>query len=573
MSKNALAARIFFEVADFLELEGVAWKPVAYRNAARSIEALDEAVEDVYARGGEKALKGIPGVGDAIAKKLAEIIETGKLKYHAELKKEFPFDMESLTGIPGIGPKKAKKLFDALGVKDRRGLRKAALARKVRGVEGFDEKTEENILRGIELVEKSAGRVPLGYVLHDVNQLIGKMKRLAPVTRIIAAGSTRRMKETIGDIDILATSSDPKGVMDAFTALPEAGHVVAKGETRSTITLKTGLNCDLRVVSEDEYGSALQYLTGSKEHSVELRKIAISRGLKLNEYGVFRGGKRVAGKTEEGVYRALGMDYIEPELRELNGEIKAAQKHELPELVGLNEIRGDFHVHSDWSDGSSPILGMAKAAGARGYEYVAITDHAGKLKIAGGLDEKGLERHSAAVEEAEKEAGGIRLLKGAEVDITKDGGLAVSAAALKRLDFVVASVHSNFNMPEKEMTARYVKAIEGKAVHAIGHPGCREIGARNAVKADFGKVYEAAAGNGVFLEINAFPTRMDLWDREIKRAKYEFGAQFVLGTDSHNEGHLRFMETGVGMARRGWAEKQDLVNSLSFKELSKKLGI
>ncbi|VVC71851.1 phosphatase YcdX [uncultured archaeon] len=572
MSKNALAARIFFDVADFLELEGVNWKPIAYRKAARSIESLDEDVEEVYSHGGEKALRGIPGVGEAIAGKLDEIIKTGKLKYHEDLKKRFPFDMESLTSIPGIWPKKAKKLFDSLGVKDRDELKKAALAHKVHGIAGFDEKTEANILRGVELVEKSKGRMPLGYAFHDIRLLVEKMKRLAPVARIIPAGSTRKMKETIGDIDILATSSSPGKVMDVFTALPEVEHVVAKGDTKSTVTLKMGLNCDLRVVSEDEYGSALQYLTGSKEHSVELRRIAISRGLKLNEYGVFRGGKRVASRTEEDVYRALGMDYIEPELRELNGEIEAAQKHSLPKLVELKDVKGDFHVHSDWSDGSNSILEMAKAASARGYEYFALTDHAGNLKIAGGLDEKGLEKHSAAVEAAEKKAGGIKILKGAEVDITKDGNLAVAKAALKKLDFVVASVHSNFNLPEKEMTARFIKAVESGAVSAIGHPSCREIGLREAVKLDFGALYESAEENGVFLEINAYPERMDLWDTEIKKAKDGFKAKFVLGTDSHSTSHLRFMETGVGMARRGWLEKKDLLNTRSFEELVDELA-
>ena len=570
--KNQIAAKIFYEIADFLEIQGVQWKPIAYRKVARTIESLSEDVEEIYKRGGVKALKEIPGVGENISKKLEEIIKTGKLAYHDRLKKEFPFDIESLTEIPGLGPKKAKKLYDALGVKNRDELKKAAEEGRVREVEGFDAKSEENILKGIAMLERTKGRVLLGYAFGEINAIIQKLKRDTPVQRISAAGSVRRMKETIGDLDILVTSTEPEKVMDYFTAMPEVERVIAKGMTKSAVVLHSGLSCDIRVVSDEEYGSALQYFTGSKEHNIALRRIALSKGMKLSEYGLFKNGKRIAGREEEEVYKALGLEWIPPELRENRGEIEAAQEGKLPELVRLEEIRGDLHIHTDWSDGANTIAEMASAAERLGYEYIAITDHAGKLKIAGGLDERRLAEHSAAVEAAEKKVS-IRLLKGAEVDINKDGSLAVSSSALKGLDFVVAAVHSNFNMEKDEMTSRIMKAMEEECVDAIAHPSCREIGSREPVKLDFDAIYQAAADTGTLLEINAYPTRLDLWDSEIKRAKEEFGTEFVIGTDSHSTDHLRFMEIGVGMARRGWLEKDDLINTRGFKAIAKKLGI
>lgn len=571
--KNQIAAKIFYEIADFLEIQGVQWKPVAYRRVARAIESLNEDVEEIYKRGGIKALKEIPGVGENISKKLEEIITTGKLSYHERLKKEFPFDIESLTEIPGLGPKKAKKLYDALKVKNREELKKAAEEGRVRKVEGFDAKSEENILKGIALLERTKGRVLLGYAFHEINSIIEKLKSKTPVRRISAAGSVRRMKETIGDLDILVTSEQPEKVMEYFTSMPEVESVIARGTTKSAVLLKSGLNCDLRVVSDEEYGSALQYFTGSKEHNIALRKIALSKGMKLSEYGLFKDGKRIAGREEEDVYKALGLQWTPPELRENWGEIEAAQKGKLPNLVQLNDIKGDFHAHTDWSDGSNTIIEIAIAAEKLGYEYLAITDHAGNLKIAGGLDEKRLAEHSAAVEAAEKNANGIRLLKGAEVDINKDGSLAVSASALDDLDFVIAAIHSNFNMPEKEMTSRVLKAMEEDCVDAIAHPSCREIGSRDPVKLDFDALYQAAVDTGTLLEINAYPTRLDLWDAEIKRAKEEFGVEFVIGTDSHSTHHLRFMEIGLGMARRGWLEKDDIINTRGYNAIAKKLGL
>jgi len=563
--KNALCARIFYEIADMLELQNVAWKPVAYRKAARTIEALSQDVEEIYAHGGIKALEEIPGVGEAIAKKIEEIIKTGKLKYHENLKKEFPFDIESITAIQGIGPKKAKKLYDALGVKDREQLKEAAEKGKVRNVEGFDAKTEANILRGLALLEKTKGRALLSYALQDAERLVGLLEKSGLAGRVTYAGSLRRMKETIGDIDLLVTSSKPAKVMDFFTSLPDVAEVTAKGETKSAVILKSGMGCDLRVVRDGEFGAALQYFTGSKEHNISLRRIAIAKGCKLNEYGLFKGSKSVAGKEEKGIYAELGMDLMPPEMRENTGEIEAAQTHSLPSLVELKDIHGDFHMHTNWSDGNASIEEMALAAEELGYDYAAITDHGSPMKIANGMDANRKAKHSRAIAAAQKKlekAGhAIRILDGCEVDINKDGTLALPSPLLKKLDVVIGAVHSSFSMPEAEMTRRIVKGLDSGLVTILAHPSGRLLGERGAYALDYEKVYEAAKRNGVAMEINAFPMRLDLVDTEVKRAIGE-GVRVSIGTDSHATGHLRFMRLGVAVARRGWCEKKDVLNTL-----------
>ena len=576
MGRNALAAKILYEIADILEIQDVQWKPIAYRKAARAIESLSEDVEDIHTRGGVKALEEIPGVGEAIAKKLEEIIRTGSLRYYEELKKEAPFDLEAFTAIPGMGPKKAKKLYDALKVKNLDGLRKAAEAGKIRGLEGFGEKSEQDILKGLALLERTKGRALLGDALPEAEALVEALKKSGAVNRIAYAGSLRRMKETIGDIDILATSSQPAKVMDFFVKLPQVEEVVAKGETKSAVRLKNGMGCDLRVVEDDAFGAAMQYFTGSKEHNIGVRRIAISRGWKLNEYGIFKGERRIAGKDEESVYSKLGMEWIPPELRENTGEIEAAQKGGLPELVELKDIRGDFHCHTKWSDGKYSILEMALAADKLGYEYLAVTDHASRIVVVNGMDEKRKGKHSAAIADAqgklERGGSGLRLLDGCELDISKDGTLALPAAALRKLDVVIGAIHSNFAMPEREMTARVVKAMDSGLVDIFAHPSGRLIGERDAYQLDYGRVFDAAERNGVAIEINAFPDRLDLVDVEVKRAVGR-GIRISIGTDSHATDHLAYMRYGVAVARRGWCGKKDVLNTLSYGELAKALSI
>jgi len=565
MAKNALCAQIFYEIADMLELQDVAWKPIAYRKAARAIEGLSQDVEEIYSRGGLKALEEIPGVGEALAKKIEEIATTGKLEYREKLKAGFPFDIESITAIPGIGPKKAKKLYDALGVKNRGELKKAAEMGKVRNVEGFDAKTEGNILRGLALLEKTTGRALLSDALADAENLVDLLRKSGLAERVAYAGSLRRMKETIGDIDILATSSKPSKVMDFFTSLQEVAETTARGETKSAVILQSGMGCDLRVVKDSEFGAALQYFTGSKEHNIALRRIAIAKGCKLNEYGLFKGSKSVAGREEEGIYAKLGMDLMPPELRENTGEIEAAQKGKLPTLVELGDIRGDLHCHTNWSDGTRVIEDMALAAAQLGYSYLAITDHASPMKIANGMDARRKEKHSLAIADAqeklERSGHGIRLLDGCELDILKDGSLALPAASLKKLDLVVAAVHSNFSMQEAEMTKRIVKALDSGLISILAHPSGRLIGERDAYALDYEKVFEAARRNHVAIEINASPQRLDLVDTEAKRAVLDFGLKVAIGTDAHAADHLRFMRLGVAVARRGWCRKNDLLNT------------
>ena len=571
VGKNELAARIFYEIADMLEIQGVAWKPIAYRKAARTLESLGEDVEEIYRRGGVKALRELPGVGEAIAGKIEEIIKTGTLHYYEELKRGMPIDFAALTSIPGLGPKRAKKLYDALGVRNLDDLRKAAMAHKIRTVEGFDEKTEENILKGLALLEKTKGRALLGHVLPEINRIIESLRALRAVKQISPAGSVRRMKETIGDIDVLITSDRPEEVMAAFVKLPQVEEVVVQGPTKTSVRLKSGLNCDVRVVEDAAYGAALQYFTGSKDHNIALRRIAVKRGWKLNEYGLFKGAKRIAGKTEEEVYAKLGLQWIPPEMRENAGEVELAAKGKLPKLVEPAAIKGDFHVHTKWSDGQYSVEEMALAAQRLGYEYIALTDHGSKIGVARGLKDKDFEKREKEIERVQKKVG-VRILQGTEVDIEKDGSLYLKDETLRKLSIVVAAVHSNFNMPREQMTARMVRAMENEHVDILAHPSGRLIGEREGYQVDYERLFEAAKRTGTLIEINAFPSRLDLWDSLIRQAK-EYGIRFAIGTDAHSTEHLRFMQLGVAMARRGWCEGKDIINTLPYKELARELGL
>jgi DNA polymerase (family 10) len=570
--KNLEIARIFYEMADILEMQEVEWKPRAYRRAAQSIETSSEDVEKIYKKGGLKALKEITGVGDAIAKKIEEFIKTGKVKEYARLKKDIPAGVEKIMGIPGMGPKKALLLAKKLKIKSIKDLEKAAKSGKIRKLPRFGEKSEEDILKGIELYKSSAGKMLLGKAWPIAQEVISSMKKLKEVKKISLAGSTRRRKEVVRDLDILGVSSNPKKVMDYFTKLPAVSAVLVKGSTKSSVRLKEGLNCDFRVVEEKSFGAALQYFTGSKSHNIQCRKIAIKKGLKLNEYGIFNSKtkKYICGKTEPEVYKRLGMQFIEPELRENQGEIEAALKKNLPKLVGYKDIKGDLQMHTKHSDGANTIEQMARAAMQMGYEYIAITDHSKSEYVAHGMTEKQLAKYIAEIDKVNQKLKGIKILKGAEVDILKDGSLDYSDKYLKKLDIVLAAVHSRFKSSEAEMTKRILKALENRYVHILAHPTGRLVNARKPYAINLGKIFDACKANNVWPEIDAFPSRLDLNDVNAKFA-IEKGTKLVIDTDSHSTDQLRYMEFGIATARRGWARKKDIVNTLPWKKFEKLL--
>lgn len=577
---NQKISRIFYQMGEYYAMDDVAFKPQAYERAARLIEGLEDDLEDIYKEGGVKALMEIEGVGQSLAEKIEEYIKTGKIKEYVKLKKDCPVDLEHLTLVQGLGPKSIKALYEKLRVRTLADLAKAAKAGKIAKLPRFGAKTQDNILRGLEYVKGGQGRMLLGDVLPLARKIEGRLQGVKNVQAAIAAGSIRRRKETIGDIDILAITDNPAKATDYFCAMPEVAKVLAKGETKSVVKLHNGLDADLRVVAKESFGAALQYFTGNKDHNIELRKIAEEKKYKLNEYGLFRGNPStalrvkkqkskeiyVAGKTEKEIYEKLGLEYIEPELRENTGEIELARENKLPKLVKDEDIKGDLQMHSTWSDGVYSILEMAQAAKKLGREYIAMTDHAGHLAIAGGMKEKELLKYTAAIEEADKKAVGIRILKGAEVDINKDGGLEIKDEALAKLDVVLGSVHDNFKMPKEAMTARICRAMANKHVDILAHPSGRLIGRREGYEVDWEKVFEQAVKTGTVIEINAYPERLDLSWQNVKRA-IALGVKLSIGTDAHSVSHLEYLELGVAVARRGWAEKKDIINCLGFEEL------
>ena len=566
---NSEVAAILYEIADLLELQGIAFKPQAYRRAARNIEQLDAPLSQIVADG---KLDGIPGVGEALSKKIQEIIETGELGYLDRLRSEVPEGLVRMLDVPDVGPKTAMLLHQELGISSVEQLKEAVLAHRLRGMKGFGEKTEERILQGIKVLESSGGRTLLGEALPIAEAYVEYLKASQAIDRIGIAGSLRRGRDTIGDIDILVGDDSPAAVMDAFVAYPEVEEVIMRGPTKSSVRLGDGMQVDLRAVETKSYGAALQYFTGSKDHNVSLRRIGVEKGLKLNEYGLFErdSGKLVAGATEEEVYSALGLSCMPPEIRENSGEIDAARAGKLPELVRLEQVKGDLHLHTDWSDGSDSIGTIVSAAEGRGYGYVAITDHTHSLKIANGLSPERLMAQVDAVRKAEDAAGGIRVLAGSEVDIKADGSLDLPGSVLKNLDIVVASVHSRFKMERAEMTRRIVTAISTGMVDILGHPTGRLIGQRSAYEVDLQAVMDAAAEHDVCMEVNCFPDRLDLRDVDC-RAAGSRGVRVSLGTDSHRAEHMGFIRLGVITARRGWLGPKDVLNTLDADGLEKHL--
>lgn len=568
--KNSEVARILRNISILLDMDNVQFKPRAYEKAALTIEALEEDIEKIYSEGGIKALKQIPGVGESIAEKVEELLKTGKLEYYDQLHKNAPVDLENLTRIEGMGPKTIKTLYQKLKITNINELEKAALSHQISQLPGFKKKTEENILKGIEFAKKSGGRFILGFALPLIREIEARLKACPEVKKAVAAGSVRRMRETIGDVDFLVQSDDPGTVADFFVSMPEVIQVIEKGKTKSAVKLKTGMNADIRILPEQSFGTALQYFTGSKPHNIELRKIAINRKWKLNEYGIFQKTRQIAGKTEEEVYEKLGLQWIPPEMRENTGEIELAKKNQLPNLIGYKDLKGDLQVHSNWTDGQNSIREMAEQAKKNGLEYIVISDHSRYLAMTGGLDEEGLLKQANEISEVNKQVDGITVLQGVELNILKDGNLDVSDEALKRLDVASAGVHSHFDMTKEEMTKRVLKAIENPNVDILVHPTGRQIQKREPIQLDIEKVVETAKANGTILDIDSYPDRLDLKDEHIRKA-VETGVKLGISSDSHSTAHMHYLEFGVAQARRGWATARDVVNTRTATEFKKTL--
>ena len=561
--QNRKVAQILYEVADLLELEGVEFKPRAYRRAAQAVESCPVPIEDLVREG---KVTELPGVGKSIAGKIEEIVKTGRLRYHEELKKKLPVDLYALTQVEGVGPKIAKLLYEHLGVRNLDDLERAAREGRIRTVPGLGPKVEEKILRGLAEARKTEKRVLLGYALPLAEGIRDKLRESGLFKEVEIAGSLRRGKETIGDIDILGISDRPHDAADAFASLPDVEEVLAKGPKKTSVRLADGVQVDLRIVPAESFGAALQYFTGSQAHNIRLRERAVSLGFKLNEYGVFKGEERVAGRTEEEVYKALGLPWIPPELREDRGEIQAAEEGKLPKLVEPEQILGDLHVHTDWSDGKGSLEEMAKAAMELGYRYIAIVDHFRFAQAIPGLGPEELARQMEAIQELNRKLKGFRLLSGIEANILPDGTIDVPRELLRELEVVVAAIHTHMRMPKKEMTKRLLSAIENEDVDIIAHPSGRLIGERSAYEVDWEEVFRRAAKYGTILEVNANPQRLDLCAEHVREA-IDTGVKLALGTDAHHPDHLWFMRYGILTARRGWAEAKDVINTLSLDKL------
>jgi len=568
--KNTDIVSLFNALADLLEIKGEnPFRIRAYRRAALAIDALGK---DVTALS-EKELLEIPGIGRDLAGKISEYLRSGKMEAYERLKQELPEGLITLLSVPGLGPKTVNLLYREYHVTDIDQLEDLARTHRLSTLRGIKEKTEAGILKGIEMIRRYAARYPLGKVLPISLEIKEYLKATAPVNRIEVAGSIRRWKETVRDIDILCTAKDPHAVMKIFAAMPDIRQVLMKGPTKSSVLTKPGIQVDLRVVEEDSFGSALAYFTGSKEHNIRLRELAVRAGLKLNEYGIFRekDNKKLGGRYEEDIYTVLGLQYVPPELREDRGEIEAAQSNALPELVELTDIRGDLHVHSTWSDGSLEIEDLVREQVAKGYAYTALTDHSKGLGVARGLSEERLLEQIAVINAYNRKLKGFRILTGTEVNIKNDGSLDFDDAMLKKLDVVIASVHTGFKQSKEQLTQRIVRAMQNPYVSIIGHISGRLINERDAYELDMEQVLDTAAKTRTALEINAYPLRLDLSESYVKTAK-EKNVPIVISTDSHARGQFDNMQYGVAIARRGWLEKRTILNTLPAAGLLKKLA-
>ncbi len=566
--KNLEVAQIFRDIAKILEIKGEnVFRIRAYERAAQNIEGLSRDIED-FAR--EDSLTEIPGIGKDISGKIKEFIKIGTIKMLEDLKKSIPEGLLDLLNIPSVGPKTAKLLHEKLKIKNVSDLENAIKKNKLKGIFGIKEKTVENILKGIEVLKRGKERMTLAQATLAAEEFVKPLERLPEVKKISTAGSLRRQKETVRDIDILVISDKPRKIMDAFTKIPSVKDVLAEGKTKSSVRTKDDVQVDCRVVEEKSFGAALLYFTGSKNFNIKLRQLAIKKGLKINEYGVFKKERFVAGRTEEEIFKLLGMSFIEPELREDTGEIALAQKFKLPKLIGLKDLKGDLHVHSKYSDGGNSIEEMVNACRKRGYSYVAITDHSQSLKVARGLSVAELKKKKQEIDKINKSLKNFRILFGTEVDIDSDGKIDYKDEILKEFDVVVAAIHTGFKQSKEQLTRRIIKACSNKYVHIIAHPTGRLWRTREAYDIDLDRILKVARQTNTHLEINAFPQRLDLNDLHCRRAK-EMGVKLAISTDSHTINQLEAIRFGISVARRGWLTKDDVINTLPVEKLLKAL--
>lgn len=568
--ENIQMAKTFEEVADLLEIQGAnQFRVRAYRNADRTIGTLGTPVETLLKDDGH-ALEELPGIGADLAGKISDLCRTGELPMLAQLARKTPESLVALLRIPGVGPKRARLIYQKLHVKTLAQLEKAARAGRLCELRGMGKALEQTILRGIDQDKAHVARVPLAEAEAYVRPLVERLRGMPQAERVEVAGSFRRRRETVGDVDILVGSSQPAAVAQACVSDPEVKRVLARGETKCSVVLRSGLQVDVRMVPQASFGAALHYFTGSKPHNIAIRLRGVKRRLKINEYGIFRGSRQVGGRTEEAVFKAVGLPWIPPELRENQGEIEAALEGGLPRLVELVDIRGDLQMHTDATDGKNTLAEMVEASRSRGYEYIAVTDHTKAVRVAGGLTKAGFHRQSHAIDMIRKRVSRPVVLKGAEVDILETGALDLDDATLAEFDVVVVSVHSGFNMSKAEMTRRVVRALQHPGVHILGHPTGRLLGKREPYPLDMPEVIKAARDYGVMLEINAQPDRLDL-DAVHARMAREAGVRLVVNTDAHRIQELDCMRYGVDQARRGWCEAKDVANTCRLAALRKLL--
>lgn len=567
---NKALADLFREISILIDMEGESFKSKAYERVADILLTLEESVSDIYKNHGLEGILAISGIGEGIGKKIEEYIKSGRIKEHQRLKKKFPIDIDTLTSIEGIGPQTALKLYKKLKITNLKELEEAAKSGKIAKLPGMGEKSVERILQGIEFLKNGAGRLILGFNMPIFRSILERIKKVPGVKTAEFAGSVRRMQETVGDLDLLVISDNPKKVNDFFIHMPEVETVLIHGETRSSVRLNINIDADLRVLPSKSFGAAQQYFTGDKYHNIKLREIAIKKGYKLNEYGLFKGRKIISSENEKEIYKKLGLQWMPPELRTNTGEIEAAMEGRLPELIGYGDLKGDLQVQTDWTDGRHSIKEMAVAAKKRGLEYICITDHTKSLAMTGGNDDESLLQEIEEIDKVQKEISGIKILKGAEVNITKDGELDISDSVLSKLDVCGAAVHSNFNMTEEEMTIRIMKVMENPNVDVIFHPTGRLIGKRKPYPVDMDALLKKAKETKTVIEIDAFPNRLDLKDEYIRKA-VGMGVKLAIDSDAHAAEHFDFLEFGIAQARRGWATKSDVINTLSWEEMLKQL--
>jgi DNA polymerase (family 10) len=574
--ENVEIAHLLSKYADLIEIQGAdLFRIQAYRNAARTIESLSQPVAQLLDEGKDLKKLKLPGIGKSMAEHIEEIVKTGTLGTLSELRKKLPATLDELLEIEGLGPKRTKQLYEKLGISSVKKLEEAIASGKLESLAGFGKKSIEKISRGIQNLEKRPKRFKLIDADQLVRPLVEYLHKGGNIEQLEVAGSYRRRMETVGDIDILAASENAKAVMQRFQTYPEVERMIAAGTTRGTMILRSGLQVDLRILPRRSYGAALHYFTGSKAHNIAVRTLGVERGLRISEYGIFRvpkgkkaeevgveEGERLGGAKEEDVFQCVSMDWVPPELRENRGEIQAAQKHKLPELIVLEDIRGDLHLHSKWTDGNSTILDLVRACKERGYQYCAITDHSKAVRVAGGLTAEDFKKQRKEIEQARAKVAGITVFTGCEVDILPDGSLDLPDELLDELDVVVAAVHSKLDMNQSDMTKRVLRALANPAVNILAHPTGRLINERESSTIDLEQVFHAAKEHDVAVELNAQPDRLDLNDVHLLRAR-EIGVKISINTDAHNTGQIQFIKYGIDQARRGWLEKRHVLNAMA----------